>query len=78
MSSEEIFWSLKKQTPLRDTIHISRRSLRAVEALTHVGQILDEFVLVGSVHDLIELDISLELSSDGWSNFKMLDDQYLL
>ena len=75
MSSDEMFWSRKKQTPRRETKHISGRSSSASAELTHVGQILDEFVLVGSVHDLIELNISLEFSSNGWSNLKMLDSQ---
>jgi hypothetical protein len=44
-------------------------------SLTHVCEIFDEFILIWGVHDLIQLDISLEFSPNCWSDFKMLDSQ---
>lgn len=50
--------------------HMSRQLSGVV--LTHVGEILDELGLVGRIHDLVELDVSLELSSDGRGELKVL------
>jgi hypothetical protein len=68
-----MFWSRKKQTPRRETGSlVNIFSKGRLRLLTHVGEILDELFLVVGFEDLVQLQIALELSSDGGCCFEVL------